>query len=371
MEIRARYVLMGLFTLAVLLVGFGFVYWLKGTAGFSSRTVYAIRFDQPVPGLLRGSAVLFNGIRVGEVTALRLNADAPAEVSVEISVDATAPVREDTKVELAFQGLTGGAAVLLKGGSIASPTLTPGPNGVRALTAPPGATQDMTQSARVVLQRLDGILQENAEPLKETMAGLSTFSAALARNSDKLDSIVAGLAQLAGAGSKANPISYDLSIPRDFPGLKAPGGTLTVAEPTALVALQTQRILQQVKDGRQPGFEGTQWSDSLPVLVQTGITRGFEAAGLANVGKDSAAGGASLQIDIREFSLSPKPDQAGMVELSARLLGADGRVLGTKTFRAQAPVASDEAAAAAAAIGAAFVSVSREMIGWTLGLLGG
>ena len=67
MEIRARYILMGLFLLAVIAGGFGFVYWLNNSGGFGERASYRVRFENSVSGLYTGSAVLFNGIRVGEV----------------------------------------------------------------------------------------------------------------------------------------------------------------------------------------------------------------------------------------------------------------------------------------------------------------
>ena len=68
METRARYALIGLFMLAVILASFGFVYWLENKGGFAERKTYQVRFQGSVSGLLIGSAVLFNGIRVGEVT---------------------------------------------------------------------------------------------------------------------------------------------------------------------------------------------------------------------------------------------------------------------------------------------------------------
>ena len=68
MEIRARYALIGLFMLAVILASFGFVYWLENKGGFTQNAVYEVRFEGSVSGLLVGSSVLFNGIRVGEVT---------------------------------------------------------------------------------------------------------------------------------------------------------------------------------------------------------------------------------------------------------------------------------------------------------------
>src|SRR5581483_9172789 len=117
METRARYALIGLFMLAVIAASFAFVYWLENKGGFSQRETYQIRFQGPVSGLLAGSAVLFNGIRVGEVTNLSLPADAPDQVIVTIGVDPSTPIRSDTQVGLETQGLTGGAAVTLRGGT--------------------------------------------------------------------------------------------------------------------------------------------------------------------------------------------------------------------------------------------------------------
>ena len=106
MEIRARYTLIGLFTLSIIAAAFGFVYWLNNTGGLSRRTVYEIRFENSVSGLLKGAAVLFNGIRVGEVTNLQLSPDDPRNVSATVAVAADTPIRADTHVGLEFQGLT-------------------------------------------------------------------------------------------------------------------------------------------------------------------------------------------------------------------------------------------------------------------------
>ena len=60
----------------------------------------------------------------------------------------------------------------------------------------------MSGAARDVLQRLDAILADNAKPLKSMIANLETFAGALARNSDKLDGIVAGLERMTGGAGK-------------------------------------------------------------------------------------------------------------------------------------------------------------------------
>ena len=117
METRAPYALIGLFVTAVIAAAFGFVYWLHNSGGLTERTVYRVHFENTVSGLLKGASVLFNGIRVGEVTNLQLDTNNPNVITATIAVDAGTPVRADTKVGLDFQGLTGVPVVTLQGGS--------------------------------------------------------------------------------------------------------------------------------------------------------------------------------------------------------------------------------------------------------------
>src|SRR3974390_893345 len=104
METRAPFVLIGAFVLAAIVAVFGFVYWLNNSAGLGPRTTYHVQFDGSVPGLLVGAAVLFNGIRVGEVAALSLAPDNPRRVNATIAVVTGTPGRGDTKVGREFQG---------------------------------------------------------------------------------------------------------------------------------------------------------------------------------------------------------------------------------------------------------------------------
>ena len=118
METRAPFVVVGAFVLAAIAAVFGFVYWLQNTGGLGPRTTYHVQFEGSVPGLLVGAAVLFNGIRVGEVTDLGLAPGNPRGVNATISVASTTPVRADTKVGLEFQGLTGVPVIALEGGML-------------------------------------------------------------------------------------------------------------------------------------------------------------------------------------------------------------------------------------------------------------
>ena len=48
METRANYVVIGLFTLAVIAGGFGFVYWFSRAGDGGERAVYRVVFDGAV-----------------------------------------------------------------------------------------------------------------------------------------------------------------------------------------------------------------------------------------------------------------------------------------------------------------------------------
>src|SRR5262245_36603783 len=158
METRARYALIGLFMLAVIGASLAFIYWLENKGGFGERTAYQVRFGGSVSGLLVGSSVLFNGIRVGEVTGLGLDPRHPEQVVATIAVDRRTPIRSDRQVGIETQGPTGSAAVTLRGGN-ATADIVPA-EGV--LTAAPQAGQDWTQAARDAFQRVDDVLAENA-----------------------------------------------------------------------------------------------------------------------------------------------------------------------------------------------------------------
>ena len=114
METRARYVIIGSFVLAVILAAFAFVYWLQNVGGLGERAVYRVRFEQPISGLIPGSGVLFNGIRVGAITRLQLDPDDPKRLIATIAIDPATPIHADTGVGVTFQGLTGSPAILLR-----------------------------------------------------------------------------------------------------------------------------------------------------------------------------------------------------------------------------------------------------------------
>jgi phospholipid/cholesterol/gamma-HCH transport system substrate-binding protein len=199
METRANYVLIGLFTLAVVASLFGFVYWFQNTGGTGERAWYRVVFDGSVSGLRTGGAVLFNGIRVGEVSGLKLDPQRPQQVIATISIDKSVAVRPDTEVSLEFQGLTGIASLALKGGDPSRPALAGSKDNPPVLTAPPGAAADITQTARDVLRKLDTLLTENQATLSSALKNIDRFTATLAENSRRIDNALAHIDEFTGA----------------------------------------------------------------------------------------------------------------------------------------------------------------------------
>jgi phospholipid/cholesterol/gamma-HCH transport system substrate-binding protein len=168
METRANYALIGLFTLAVILGVFGFIYWFKTFGQQTIRTSYTVHFNGSVSGLLNGANVLFNGLKIGEVTELGLIPEEPNRVFAHISVDSRAPIKTDTAAALEFGGLTGVASVALTGGSAGAERLPS--NGV--INAAPSQLQNLMQMATRLGTKADEVLGNVNKLLVDTGPGL-------------------------------------------------------------------------------------------------------------------------------------------------------------------------------------------------------
>jgi phospholipid/cholesterol/gamma-HCH transport system substrate-binding protein len=206
METRANYVLIGSFTLAVIAAALGFVLWFQSLHTTKQRDPLRIIFEGPAAGLRNGGSVNFNGIRIGEVISVKL--DNPRRVVALALVEKNAPIRKDTVVGLEFQGLTGVAAISLKGGDEAAPSVPLDADGIPVLTADPSRLQDVTEAIRGTLQNINRIVADNQVAVKNSLANLETFTQSLARNSEKIDNI---MGRLDGVMGKADNLMLGLN----------------------------------------------------------------------------------------------------------------------------------------------------------------
>lgn len=215
METRANYALIGLFTLLVVAAGFFFVYWFAVSDTGQARQELRLVFKGSVAGLSRGSAVNFNGLRVGEVAQLSLQPDDPGTVIARVLIDANTPVRSDTSARLEYQGLTGIAQVSLSGGSPAAPPLTAqAGEPVPTIVAEPSDFQDLIESARDIaratadtLERANALFDRNDEAITATVRNVEQFSRSLSDNAPAIDSF---LSQVGEAAGRIGPLADSL-----------------------------------------------------------------------------------------------------------------------------------------------------------------
>ncbi len=202
METKANYALIGAFTLAVLAGAFGFVFWFSGGDKPANRKVFRVVFSSSVSGLSRGAYVLFNGLRVGEVTKIDL-ADNPSFVFALVELDPRTPVKTDTRARLEYQGLTGVASVALTGGSASAGALASENGAPAEIVADRSDFQNILETMQNLSGRLDKVLDktdrlvdENAGTITSILKNVDSFSKSLADNSSGLQEFATTLAEV-------------------------------------------------------------------------------------------------------------------------------------------------------------------------------
>ncbi len=205
METKANYVAVGIFTLVMLLAAFGFVYWTAGTGGGDFATL-RVKIPGSASGLGRGSAVLFNGVKVGDVTRIFIDVNDPTVALADTKIDRLTPITKSTIADVGLAGLTGQASIELKGGVVGEENLlaVAEANGtVAEITANPSALGNILQLAQNFLTRADGVLSgvedfvnDVKTPLVATVENAQKFSEALGRNSDNIDQFLASVGDL-------------------------------------------------------------------------------------------------------------------------------------------------------------------------------
>ena len=95
METRANYALIGAFVIIATLVVAMFTLWLGQSQFRQDFEAYDIVFEGPV-SLEQGASVRYIGIKVGEVSWVRIDRGDPSKVRARIRVDAETPVKTDS-----------------------------------------------------------------------------------------------------------------------------------------------------------------------------------------------------------------------------------------------------------------------------------
>lgn len=355
METRANYVIVGIFTLIAIVTAFAFVYWASAIGDRGETTTLRVRIPGSASGLGRGSAVLFNGVKVGDVRRVYIDVLNPTVAIADAEVDRLTPITQSTKADIGIAGLTGQSNIELKGASLNEPNLldeAERDGTIAEITANPSAVTNLLQTAQNIFNRADNVLtdlegftRDVRGPLTQTAANVEKFSQALAANSDGIDKFLSSVSalseELAGVSGKLD-------------------GTLKAAEEllNSVDRQKIENIVGNVETFTQSLKDQSARFDGIVAGVDQAVTsiNGFAAkaeqtlskvdtvldgvdeetvrVALSNIAKASASADKAAT-DIAAFTgkLSPRADDIDKVisdarEISGRLNAASTRVDG-------------------------------------------
>jgi phospholipid/cholesterol/gamma-HCH transport system substrate-binding protein len=211
METRAHHLMIGSFAIGISVLTVLFLMWIGKFEFNRQYAVYMLRFEGSVSGLSKAADVLYNGIKVGEVTMLEIDTEQPSHVIVYIQVERKAPVKTDSYASLETQGLTGVAAIQLAGGTkedkplVAKegqdyPEIKTRQSVFQQLFA---GAPELINRGNAVLDRLTTFLNpNNQEKFGMTIQHVERLTKNLATASDKFDSIASNLDKIIAGDAK-------------------------------------------------------------------------------------------------------------------------------------------------------------------------
>ncbi|MCA1369908.1 MlaD family protein [Ensifer aridi] len=214
METKANYAIVGFFTVFVIAAAFGFVYWMAQYGRSGQMVELIVNIPGSANGLSVGSPVRFNGINVGSVRNLAIDANDPRYSIAITEVSADAPVLKSTRATLEVQGLTGAAYIELSGGRKGDENIlkTALEKGTQAhILADQSSVTSLLATADQILDRantaitdIQGFVTDVRAPLTSTIGNAQRFSKALADNSGAIDEFLKSVEELSGSINAAS-----------------------------------------------------------------------------------------------------------------------------------------------------------------------
>jgi len=199
METRASYLIVGAFTMILVVGILSAVLWLAGVELDEEFAYYDLFFEGSVTGLKAGNPVRYRGVPVGVVTDMRINPDNVEQVKVTIEVPNETPIKEDAVATLEFQGITGIAFVQITGGTHAAANLRPVPGqGNPVIKSKPSELQAVIEAAPELINRFIVLIDnankllggENQENFAAAMANIKTISGSVAAGSGDIQAVL-------------------------------------------------------------------------------------------------------------------------------------------------------------------------------------
>lgn len=281
MEPRAHHVLIGVFTLVVALAAVLFSLWLAKAGQDAETRDYDIVFLEGVRGLSRGSAVQYNGLRVGEVRLLRLDPNDLQRVRAQVSIQASIPIHEDTQARLALAGITGQSVIELSGGTPNSPLLEATGDSLPMIVASPsplaqlmaGGEEMMTQISKLLDNANNFLSSENSKSLSASLQKLETLMGQLSTAGEGVPALVKELSQ---ASQQATTLLSSTQGLVDRQGTQAMNAIQKSMEDFSRATQSLNKLLEQNSGAIGRGAQGlTEIEPALRELRQ--VLAGFRA----------------------------------------------------------------------------------------------
>lgn len=200
-----NYTLVGAFVLALGALLIAGVLWLAAGGAWQKKyDLYLAIEDESVAGLNLNAPVKYNGVDVGKVRQIRLDASNPQRVNLLFAIERGTPIKVDTVAVLKTQGLTGIAYVELSGGAQGSPVLRAN-QGERypVIKTKPSLSARLENVLTTVLAKLDStsthieaiLSKENQLAFSSALADIATVARTLAARKDSIDAGIASAAR--------------------------------------------------------------------------------------------------------------------------------------------------------------------------------
>ncbi|MFP7569978.1 MlaD family protein [Marivita sp. S2033] len=327
METKAKFVLIGAFTLAGMFGILAFFVWFAQVELDRQFDYYDIRFSS-VAGLSNASDVRFAGLPVGQVVDVRLSPDHDGSVVVRVEVNAETPVRTDSVATIDAQGVTGVSFVGIDAGSPSAPLLEREEDGpIPEIAAGRSTLQSLSEDAPRLLEESLKVVEElgallgedNRQQIDRILANVETASEGFAATLEDFTSVTTTVSDFARQMDQFNDTLATLT------------GDLTGVLATADTALVSIGELSEQGKGLL-----TSGSETLQV-AQGAITRteNFVAEDLSQTTEELRLATAEIRAQVSSLS----EDASALMET----LGTTGETATARLQEAQSTLAATDA----------------------------
>jgi phospholipid/cholesterol/gamma-HCH transport system substrate-binding protein len=281
METRANYALIGAFVLLAAAAIVVFVLWIGESEFRRDYKAYDIVFAGPV-SLEDGAAVRYIGIKVGEVSTVRIDRADPSKVRARIRIDRETPIKQDSTASIQLAGITGATFVQITAGT------------GKPLEARPGEPVPVIRSERTQLDEIFAggaqvlgkasqaiekvntfLTEENIKSITRTLHNVEMISQKLAADEGLIGQASATLADVSDASTRFEAASASLET---F-GNTADQRITRFADEMSLLVGDARAV---TKSANETVAQGTRAMTAAAEAIEGPATGAFEDAQLAS-----------------------------------------------------------------------------------------